>query len=50
VVWVIYDVITNQKKMPDVEKLIWVLVALFLNILGAIVYYVIVKANHKYEE
>ncbi|ASJ00017.1 PLDc N-terminal domain-containing protein [Thermococcus gorgonarius] len=50
VIWVTYDVITNQKKMPDAEKIIWILVALFLNLIGAIIYYLIVKASHKYEE
>ena len=50
VIWVIYDVLTKQKRMPDVEKVIWILVVLFLNLIGAIVYYFVVKANHKYEE
>jgi len=50
IIWVIYDVLTKQKAMPDVEKIIWIIVALFLNIIGAIIYYVVVKASHKYEE
>lgn len=50
VIWVIYDVLTNQKRMPDSEKIIWVLVALFLNLIGAIVYYILVKASGKYEK
>ncbi|NJE05315.1 hypothetical protein E3E36_04000 [Thermococcus sp. M36] len=50
VVWVIYDVLAKQKRMPDVEKIIWILVAFFLNIIGAIIYYIIVKREHKYEE
>ena len=49
VVWVIYDVLTNQKKMPDSEKIIWVLVALFLNLIGAVIYYILVKTSGKYE-
>ncbi|ASJ06018.1 PLDc N-terminal domain-containing protein [Thermococcus pacificus] len=49
-VWVIYDVMTKQKKMPDVEKVIWVLVAFFTTILGAIIYYILVKRTGKYEE
>jgi uncharacterized protein YpmB len=36
--------------MPDVEKIIWIIVVLFLNIIGAIIYYVVVKASHKYEK
>ncbi|NJD98419.1 hypothetical protein E3E26_01210 [Thermococcus sp. LS1] len=50
IVWVIYDVLVNQKRMPDVEKVVWIIVALFLGIIGAIIYYVIVKSSHKYEE
>ncbi|ACS34585.1 PLD nuclease N-terminal domain-containing protein [Thermococcus gammatolerans] len=50
VIWVIYDIVTKQKRMPDTEKLIWILVALFLNIIGAIIYYLVVKASGKYEE
>lgn len=49
-IWIIYDVLTAQKKMPDIEKLIWVLVAIFLGIIGAVIYYLIVKKSGKYEE
>ena len=47
-IWVIYDIMAEQKEMSDTEKLIWVLVALFLGIIGAIVYYFVVKRG-KYE-
>jgi membrane protein DedA with SNARE-associated domain len=50
IIWVIYDALTKQKKMPDVEKVIWIIVVLFLGIIGAIIYYIVVKASHKYEE
>jgi len=49
-VWVIYDVLTKQKRMPDVEKVIWVLVAFFTTILGALIYYLLVKREGKYEQ
>lgn len=49
-IWVIYDVLVNQTRMPDVEKIIWILVALLLGLIGAIIYYVIVKAPRKYEK
>jgi len=49
VVWVIYDVLTNQKAMPDTERVIWILVALFLTLIGALLYYLIVKREGKYE-
>ncbi|NJE85234.1 hypothetical protein E3E23_05265 [Thermococcus sp. CX2] len=48
-IWVIYDVFVNQKAMPDIEKVVWVLVALFLGWIGAIIYYFVVKASGKYE-
>ncbi|MCD6373531.1 MAG: PLDc_N domain-containing protein [Thermococcus sp.] len=49
-VWVIYDVFTKQKRMPDVEKILWVVVAFLFTILGALVYYIVVKRSGKYEE
>jgi cytochrome bd-type quinol oxidase subunit 2 len=48
-VWVIYDVLSYQKKMPDVEKLIWVIVAIFLGLIGAVLYFLLVKSKGKYE-
>ncbi len=50
VVWVIYDVLTNQNKMPDVEKLLWIILAFFTTVLGALIYYLLVKREGKYEE
>ncbi|WP_456321897.1 PLDc N-terminal domain-containing protein [Palaeococcus sp. (in: euryarchaeotes)] len=47
--WVIYDVLTKQKAMPDTEKLIWVIVAIFLNWIGAIIYFFVIKREGKYE-
>ncbi|WP_226996559.1 PLDc N-terminal domain-containing protein [Thermococcus sp. 5-4] len=49
-VWVIYDVLTKQKRMPDVEKVIWIVLAFISTILGALVYYILVKRQGKYEE
>ncbi|EEB73954.1 PLDc N-terminal domain-containing protein [Thermococcus sp. AM4] len=49
VIWVIYDVVTKQQRMPDTEKIIWIIVAIFLGLIGAIVYYFVVKASGKYE-
>lgn len=42
-VWVIYDVWTNQKKMPQGTKILWSVGAIVLNIITAIVYYFVVK-------
>jgi hypothetical protein len=42
-VWVIYDVFTVQKRMKDVNKLIWVIAAIAFSVITAIVYYFMVK-------
>ena len=42
-IWVIYDVWTNQKKMKQERKIIWTVVAIFFNIITAILYYFIEK-------
>ncbi len=49
-VWVIYDVFTKQKKMPDIEKVLWVVLAFLFTVLGALVYYLVIKREGKYEE
>lgn len=38
-VWVIYEVLTKQKKMSTGSKIIWIICALFFSIITAIVYY-----------
>lgn len=50
IVWVIYDVLMKQKKMPDVEKILWAVLAFLFTIFGALVYYLVVKRSGKYEE
>ena len=42
-IWVIYDVWTAQKKMEQLHKIVWTVVAIFFSIITAIVYYLIVK-------
>lgn len=42
-VWVIYDIVTYQKRMKDVHKILWIAAAIVFNILTAIIYYVVVK-------
>ncbi len=42
-VWVIYDVITVQKKMQTVEKVIWIVCAVIFSVITAIVYYIVKK-------
>ena len=42
-IWVIYDIITNQKKMKSSTKVIWVICALLFSVVTAIVYFLVVK-------
>lgn len=47
-IWMIIDCLT-RKKFED--KLVWILVLLFLNVLGAILYFFLVKSkkNRRFE-
>ena len=38
-VWVIYDVLANNKKMDTTMKVVWIVCAVFFSIITAIVYY-----------
>ncbi len=38
-IWVIYDVLVNNKKMNTVGKVIWIICAILFSIITAIVYY-----------
>ena len=40
-VWVIYDVLTKNKKLSTTAKVIWIVCAVFFSIITAIVYYFI---------
>ena len=42
--WMLVDCLT-KKRLPDTEKLIWVVVLLFTHILGAILYFVLVRSR-----
>ena len=39
-IWMLIHAITN-KGLPDVEKIVWVLVIIFLPIIGSIIYFLI---------
>lgn len=41
-IWVIYDVLANQKKMSTGMKILWIVLALFFSIITAIIYYFMV--------
>lgn len=38
-IWVIYDVLANNKKLSTGMKVVWIVCALFFSIITAIVYY-----------
>ena len=40
VLWVIYDVLTQNKGLSGLMKVVWILAALLFGILGAAVYYI----------
>lgn len=42
-VWVILDIVQNQKKMDQTHKIIWIIAAIIFSLFTAIVYYVVVK-------
>lgn len=42
-VFVIYDVLTNQKKMKDSSKIIWIIFAILFSIITAIIYLIVKK-------
>ena len=41
-VWMLVDAITN-KTLADTDKLVWVLVVVFLHFIGALLYFFIVR-------
>ena len=44
--WMLIDCLKRDFK-KDIEKIAWMLVLIFLHILGAIIYYFVVKVNDK---
>jgi len=40
-VWVIYDVIVNNKRLSNGMKVLWIILAIFFSIITAIIYYLI---------
>ncbi len=39
VIWVVYDVVTQNKALSTPMKVLWIVLALIFGILGAIAYY-----------
>jgi hypothetical protein len=42
-VWVIYDVLANQRRMQTGMKVLWIVLAIFFSIITAIIYYLVQK-------
>jgi heme A synthase len=42
-IWVIYDVLENNKRLSTGTKVIWIVCAVLFNIVTAIVYYFVYK-------
>lgn len=42
-VWVIYDLLVNNKKISKGLKIVWIIAAVLFNIITAIVYYFVEK-------
>jgi len=40
-IWVIYDVLVNNKKLSDGMKILWVVCAIFFSIITAVIYYLV---------
>ncbi|WP_406662468.1 PLDc N-terminal domain-containing protein [Methanolobus sp. ZRKC3] len=43
VIWVIYDVLTQNQRLGTIKKVIWILIAIIFGIFGAIAYYLFGK-------
>lgn len=46
-IWMLIDAATREFE-KDIDKVVWILVIVFLNLLGALIYYLVVKMNSSY--
>ncbi len=44
-IWVIYDVLVNNKRLSDSMKVLWIIGAVLLSIITAIIYYLVGRNN-----
>ena len=44
-IWVIYDVLVNNKRLSDGMKVLWIILAVFFSIITAIIYYLVGRNN-----
>ena len=40
-IWVIYDIIVNNKRLSDGMKVLWVICAVLFSIITAVIYYLV---------
>ena len=40
-IWVIYDVLVNNKRLSDGMKILWIVLAIVFSIITAIIYYLV---------
>lgn len=40
-IWVIYDVLVNNKRLSDGMKVLWIVCALVFSIITAVIYYLV---------
>jgi hypothetical protein len=45
-IWMLVDAVTRRFE-DNVEKIIWVLVIIFANIIGALIYFFVIKAGNR---
>ena len=44
-IWVIYDVLVNNKRLSGGMKVLWILCAILFSIITAIIYYLVGRNN-----
>jgi hypothetical protein len=42
-IWVIYDVVTNNRGLSSLAKILWIVFAIFFSIITAIIYFLVYK-------
>jgi prolipoprotein diacylglyceryltransferase len=47
VFWILMLIDAVKRKMDDGEKVAWIIILVFLQVLGAIIYYFVVKTKDK---
>lgn len=48
VIWVIYDALFKNESLSKLETFFWIIIALILGVIGAILYYFLGKEESEY--